>query len=86
MITKELFSPVPIAANGTLNLASFSGIGGFIADVAGTLTLTINGVAVLSAIPVTPGAFCKLPFAIPPYGTNTLVLAGGAKGCAAVAA
>lgn len=85
MITQELFSPVPIGANGTLNLASFKGLGGFMPDVAGTLTLTINGVAVLSAIPVTAGVFCQLPFAIPPYGTNTLVLAGGAKGAAAVA-
>lgn len=86
MINKELFSAVPIAANGTLNLTPFSGIGGFIADVSGALTLTISGVAVLSAVPVAAGEFYKLPFGIPPYGVNTLVLAGGAKGCAAVVA
>lgn len=81
MIVQETFTAYPVAANGTLNLAGFRCIGGFIADVSGTLTLTINGVTILSAVAVTAGVFLPLPFAV--TGTSSIVLAGGAKGAVA---
>lgn len=82
MFIKEIFTPVRIAANGTLNLSGSAGIAGFTADVAGTLTLTINGVVMLTT-PVTAGVFLPMPYAI--TGTSSIVLSGGAAGCAAVA-
>lgn len=84
MNVREIFTAIPVAANGTLNLTGRTAISGFIADVSGTLTLTIGGVAVLTAIPVTAGVFLPLPFGVPDVGINTLVLAGGARGCASV--
>lgn len=84
MVVQEFFAPVRVAADGTASLAGRTGIGGFTPDADGTLTLTIGGTTMLSAMPVTAGVYYPLPYAIPPAGTSTVVLAGGASGCLAV--
>lgn len=83
MLVQESFNPVPIAADGALNLTGSKRIAGFTADISGTITLTINGVAVLTSMPVTAGVYTPMPYEL--TGTCSLQLAGGARGCAAVA-
>jgi len=83
MLVQESFVARPVAANGTLTLTGAKRIGGFTADIDGSLTLTINGVAVLTACPVTAGVYLPLPYEI--VGASSLTLSGGARGCAAVA-
>ena len=84
MIVQESFTPVRVAANGTVNIPN--GIAGFTADAAGNMTLTIGGTVMLSNVPVVVGQYNPLPYAIPlgTSGANTLVLSGGASGVAGV--
>lgn len=81
MNIQEVFVPRRIAANGTLNMTGMSKLGGFVCEVAGTLTLTIDN-ALVVAIPVAAGVFHPLPFAL--AGICTIVLSGGAVGAACI--
>lgn len=75
---KELYTAHRIAANGTLTLDGIRGIGGFIADASGTLTLTIDGTVMLT-VGVTAGVYLPLPISV--KQSVTAALSGSAAGC-----
>ncbi len=81
MIVQGSFSAYRVGVNATLNLSGNSRLGRFIAETAGTLTLTIGGVVMLNAIPVAIGQHVELPISIPTTGANVISLGGGASGC-----
>lgn len=83
MAVQEIFTPRAIGTDGTLNLTGLRALSGFTADISGTLT--VGGTAVLTALPVTAGVYTPLPYGIPDTGDSSIVLSGGARGCAGVA-
>lgn len=81
---RERFTPVVVPADSTVNITSES-VGGFLCQVAGTITLVSNtndgqpARTLLSAFPVTAGLYYPLPFFIG-YNGGTFTTAGGAAG------
>lgn len=77
--SKEHYAAHPMAANAS----RFCGvsISGFIAAVAGTLTVTdADGTVLLDAVPVATGVFLRIPLIANTSAGCTVTLAGGAKG------
>ena len=71
---------VIIAANATVTLTKAKEMLGFACKTAGNLSVTTaGGKAILSAFPVTAGAYVVLPFYLDGIGA-TVVAAGGASG------
>jgi hypothetical protein len=80
---RERYSPVVIAANGTVTLSTGQ-IGGFLCLTAGTITVTRNNedgttTVIVNAVPVTAGLWTWMPFLLTSHG-GTVTLAGGASG------
>ena len=74
----EYFNPRPMTANSSQKVGSR--IGGFLATVAGTLTVTdFNGAVILNALPVAVG-FNRIPMMLQYPADNVVQLAGGAAG------
>lgn len=83
MNVTEAFNPVDCPVNAATNFKAIEGVvGGFVAKVAGTLTIVIGGVTVVNAQPVAVG-WNALPFAVP-AGDGVATTAGGAVGTLAV--
>lgn len=82
MATKEYYRPEPMAANAKYHVAG-SHIGGFLATVAGTLTVTAttqpNPTVLVDALPVAVG-FNRIPILLPSSDGADVQLAGGAAG------
>jgi hypothetical protein len=73
-----------MAANSSYTIRG-PNLGGFLATVAGTLTVTdADGTVTVSAVPVTAGAYVPLPFIFATSQGGTVQLAGGAAGTLAV--
>ena len=84
MNVRERFRPQPVAANGSFAIKG-PNLGGFLATVAGTLTLTdADGTVLVNAVPVAAGAYVPLPFVFATSQGATVQLAGGAAGTLAV--
>jgi hypothetical protein len=85
MNVRERFRPQPMAINGTYVVKGVN-LGGFLATVSGTLTITDNttSTVLVNAVPVTAGVFTPLPFVFEASAGATVVLAGGAAGTLAV--
>jgi len=84
MNVRERFRPQPIGVNGAYAVKG-PNVGGFLATVAGTLTLTDADLTVLvNAVPVTAGVFTPLPFTFATAEGGTVQLGGGAAGTLAV--
>lgn len=76
MITESFFNASSVAANGLLSLSSINGVNGIMPTTAGTVTVTVDGIA-HNAITLTNGVFCKLQLG---GRTISLQFAGGAAG------
>lgn len=80
---KELFAAAPMAAN-TSQYVTGHNIGGFLATVAGTLTVTmdpgVDGIptVLVNAVPLTAGIYTPIPIMF--NRPVTVLLAGGAAG------
>jgi hypothetical protein len=84
MNVRERFRPQPIAANGNFTVRG-PNLGGFLATVSGTLTLTdADGTVLVNAVPVTAGVFTLLPFNFVSAQGAVVQLAGGAAGTLAI--
>jgi len=84
MNVRERFRPQPMAANSTFVIKG-PNLGGFLASVSGTLTLTdADGTVLVNAVAVTAGVFTPLPFVFNSSQGATVVLAGGAAGTLAI--
>jgi hypothetical protein len=85
MNVRERFRPQPMAANSTYVIKG-PNLGGFLATVSGTLTITDNtsGTVLVNAVAVTAGIYTPLPFVFDASAGATVVLAGGAAGTLAV--
>lgn len=87
MNVKELFVPVAVGVNGSVTLgqartATIPGVsasmGGFLAKISGTISVTSGGATVVDAVPVTAGVYTPIPITDSPVLVVTL--AGGAAG------
>jgi hypothetical protein len=84
MNIQERFSPYPVAANTTINVAA-SGLGGFLCKTAGTISCVraASGgqpsLTIIDAHPVSAGVYYPLPFYLGTQG-GTFTTAGGASG------
>lgn len=80
MATKEHYNVKPMAANSA-QLCGPS-IAGFLATVAGTLTVTdADGTVLVNAFPITPAmGFVRIPLLARTTAGCTVQLAGGAAG------
>lgn len=80
MATTEHYTAHPMAANASQNCGA--SIAGFIATVAGTLTVTdADGTVLLNAFPITPAmGFVRIPLYAKSASGCTVSLAGGAAG------
>lgn len=81
MEIQERYKPVPLGANATYLFpqGAPTGLGGFIAVTAGTITVTnSSSVVLLNALPVSAGVYYPLPMYTGHNATVTLV--GGASG------
>ena len=77
--SKEHYAAHPMAANAS-RVCGVT-ISGFIAAVAGTLTVTdADGTVLLDAVPVATGVFLRIPLLARTTAGCTVTLAGGAKG------
>ena len=84
MNVRERFRPQPMAANSSYTIRGVN-IGGFLATVAGTLTVTDpSGTVLVNAVPVTAGVYTPLPFVFSTGEGAVVSLAGGAAGTLAV--
>jgi len=73
------YTPAPIGVNGSVTKIPANQTGCFSCVTTGTLSITDSqGVAVLTAFPVTLGTFYYIPFYT--AGGFTVTLAGGASG------
>lgn len=80
MNVRERFRPQPMAANSAFTVRG-PNVGGFLATVAGTLTLTDgDGTVLVAAVPVAAGAYLPLPFIFSTSQGGTVQLALGAAG------
>ena len=79
-MSREHYSPKPMAANSTANCGS--SIAGFLCTVAGTLTVTdADGTVLVNALPITAnGLFIRIPLFFKSTAGGTVTLAGGAAG------
>lgn len=80
---RERYSPVVIAADGTI-LLSTGQVGGFLCLTSGTITVTRNNedgttTVIVNGVPVTAGVYTPIPFLLSSHG-GTVTLAGGASG------
>lgn len=76
---QERYSAHPVAANGTYKCGA--GIAGFLATVAGTLTVTdADGTVLVNALPVALGPFIRIPLLFRTSQGGSVTLAGGAAG------
>lgn len=88
MAIREMYTPVPIAANGTARLdPSIIQVAGFLCQTSGTITIVnARGITLLNAFPVTAGVYLPIPMSLRTGGNNTsatnavITLAGGASG------
>jgi hypothetical protein len=77
--SKEHYAAHAMAANAT-RVCGVT-LAGFIAAVAGTLTVTdADGTVLLDAVPVATGVFLRIPLLTITSAGCTVTLAGGAKG------
>lgn len=85
MNVRERFRPQPMAANSSFIIRG-PNMGGFLATVAGTLTVTdaVTGTVLVNAVPVVAGGFTALPFVFTSSEGATVTLAGGAAGTLAI--
>jgi hypothetical protein len=84
MFVRERFRPQAMAANSAYRIRG-PVVGGFLATVTGTLTLTDNdGTVLVNAVPVTAGGYVPLPFVFVSSEGATVQLAGGAAGTLAI--
>lgn len=84
MNVRERFRPQPMGINSIFEIRGIN-VGGFLATVSGTLTLTDkDGTVLVSAVPVTAGVYTPLPFIFTGSQGATVTLAGGAAGTLAV--
>ena len=84
MNVRKRFRPQPITANSAFTILG-PNVGGFLATVAGTLTLTDpNGTVLVAAVPVAAGAYVPLPFVFTTTNGAVVQLAGGAAGTLAI--
>lgn len=81
MKAREAYRPQPMAANSSFTVKS-QYLGGFLATVAGTLSIVevASGTTVVSALPVAAGAFVRLAIMFATAEGGTVTLAGGAAG------
>ncbi len=82
MEVQEGYAPNRIAANTTNNLVC-NNVAGFLADAAGTITVTLlntPNVVLISAMTVVAGGYYPMPFRVNAAGVR-VVTAGGAAGC-----
>lgn len=78
--TKEMYRPQPIAAGGLYKVGG-SHLAGFLAAVAGTITITdADGTVLVNAAPVVTGIFIRIPLAFNTSMGGTVQLGGGAAG------
>jgi hypothetical protein len=84
MNIQERYTPYPVAANATVEIAG-SALGGFLCTTAGTITVVRNAsggnpqLTILTAHPVSAGIYYPLPFYLGTQG-GTFTAAGGASG------
>jgi hypothetical protein len=83
MYVQERYTPVPVAANTSVEIGG-QGLGGFLCSVSGTITIVRNNgggntTTLMSAMPVIAGAYYPLPFFLGSFG-GTFTTAGGAVG------
>lgn len=77
--SKEHYNPKPVAVNGSVLCGA--AMAGFLCTIAGTLTVTdADGTVWLTALPVTPGLFIRIPLFFRTAAGGTVQLAGGAAG------
>lgn len=80
MNVRERFRPQPMAADSNFIIRG-PNVGGFLATVAGTLTLTdADGTVLINAVPVSAGIWTPIPFVFSSSQGATVQLAGGAAG------
>lgn len=80
MQIKEHYSAHPMAADTTRTSPGVH-IAGFLCTATGTLTITDADATVLvNALPVTAGAFTRIPLLFRTSAGGTVTLAGGAAG------
>ena len=78
-MVKEYYRPQAMTANSAYNTAGIH-VAGFLATVAGTLTITdADGTVHVNALPVAVG-FNRIPILLNTSGGGTVQLAGGAAG------
>jgi hypothetical protein len=77
-LVQEGYTATFMAADSNNTFAGINGIGGFLAKTAGTVTVTDDGVTIVSAHPVAAGGYYAMPFAT--HGSVVVTLAGGASG------
>jgi hypothetical protein len=79
MNIQERYSATLIPVNATVVISS-SLLGGFLCVTSGSIAFTSETLGVIfPALPVTAGAFTKLPFSVGQTG-GTLIASGGASG------
>jgi hypothetical protein len=80
MATKEHYNATAIGANGAKNCGA--SIAGFLATIAGTLTVTdADGTVLVNAFPITPAmGFVRIPLLSRTSAGCVVQLAGGAAG------
>lgn len=81
MAYNEYYRPQPMAANSAYVIAG-AHMGGFLATVAGTITVTTREptpVVLINALPVAVG-FNRIPILLPTTAGADVQLAGGAAG------
>ena len=80
MLVKELFTPLLMAADSSIDFGEGqeAEIGGFLAKVSDTITVTIGGGTVVDEVPVTAGIYTPIP--ISRAKSVVVTLAGSAEG------
>lgn len=78
MQMKELFEPHVMTADSVLTLNGSRSLGGFLAKVSGTISITRDGRTAVDAVPVTAGVYTPTPMNI--KSETVVTLAGGAVG------
>lgn len=77
--SKEHYAAHPMGVDATRVCGAT--ISGFIAAIAGTLTVTdADGTVLVDAVPVATGVFLRIPLLANTSAGCTVTLAGGAKG------
>lgn len=80
MEVQEGYAANRIAANSTNDLTC-NNVAGFLADAAGTITVTqLPGTVLINAMAVVAGGYYPMPFRVNAPGVR-VVTAGGAAGC-----